>query len=193
MLEPEELNNWLSEHVRAATTTAEALSFFDSLEAVPLEMMSGLWKGAELKTKHPLNGKLKNLGWFGKAFITSDRVHPLVFKGHNEKLFSLNTKFIPAGLMKIISTRNIESLKPLIKKSSQFLKTKQPTARLRMTHFRGVATTTMIYDFLPINDVFRKIDQDTVMGLMDMRDMEDPFFFILKRQKSPGVFLEELL
>ena len=193
MLEPEELNNWLSEHVRAATSTAEALSFFDSLEAVPLEMMAGLWKGAEIKTNHPLNGKLKNLGWFGKAFITSDRVHPLVFKNHNEKLFSLNTKLIPSGLMKVFSTRNIEFLKPLIRKSSQVAKTKEPTARLRMTHFRGVATTTMIYDFLPINDVFRKIDQDTVMGLMDMRDMEEPFFFILKRQKSPGTFLEELL
>ena len=192
MLEPEELNNWLSEHVRAATSTDEALSFFDSLEAVPLEMMSGLWKGAEIKTNHPLNGKLKNLGWFGKAFITSDRVHPLVFKNHHEKLYSLNTKLIPSRLMNIVSTRNIEFLKPFIK-SGPFLKTKQPTARLRMTHFRGVPTTTMIYDFLPINDVYRKIDQDTVMGLMDMRDMEEPFFFILKRQKSPGIFLEELL
>lgn len=191
MLEPEELNNWLSEHVRAATSTAEAISFFDSLEAVPLEMMAGLWKGAELKTNHPFNGKLKNLGWFGKAFITADRVHPLIFK-HNEKLFSLNTRLIPPGLLKIASTRNVEFLKPLLNKTSLLLKTGQPSARLRMTHFRGVATTTMIYDYLPINDVFRKIDQDTVMGLMDMRDMEEPFFFILKRQKSPGSLLEEL-
>lgn len=193
MLEPEELNNWLSEHVRSATSTGEALRFFDSLQAVPLEMMAGLWKGAELKTNHTFNGKLKNLGWFGKAFITADRVHPLVFKSHNEKLFSLNTKLISPGLMKIISIRNVEFLKPFIRKSNILLKTNRPSARLRMTHFRGVATTTMIYDFLPINDIFKKIDQDTVMGLMDMRDMEEPFFFILKKQKSPGAFLEELL
>ena len=40
----------------------------------------------------------------------------------------------------------------------------------------------MIYDQLPINDVFRKVDQDAVFGVMDLRGMKSPFFFILRRE-----------
>ena len=41
----------------------------------------------------------------------------------------------------------------------------------------------MIYDSLPINDVFRKVDDHTVLGLMDLKGMKDPFFFVLTREK----------
>ncbi len=51
-----------------------------------------------------------------------------------------------------------------------------------MTEFRGIVTATMIYDRLPINDVFRAADADTLLGLMDMRDMAQPFFFMLRRE-----------
>ncbi len=40
----------------------------------------------------------------------------------------------------------------------------------------------MIYDKLPINDVFRKIDQDAVFGVMDLKGRQSPFFFILRRE-----------
>ncbi len=42
----------------------------------------------------------------------------------------------------------------------------------------------MIYDQLPINDVFRKLDDNTVMGIMDLKGMKDPFFFKLKREDT---------
>jgi hypothetical protein len=40
----------------------------------------------------------------------------------------------------------------------------------------------MIYDNLPINDVFRKVDQDTVLGAMDLKGIPRPFFFVLRRE-----------
>ncbi len=40
----------------------------------------------------------------------------------------------------------------------------------------------MIYDQLPMNDVFRKIDQDAVFGVADLTGMKSPFFFILRRE-----------
>jgi hypothetical protein len=40
----------------------------------------------------------------------------------------------------------------------------------------------MIYDDLPINDVFRKVDNNTVLGVMDLKGMEQPFFFVLRRE-----------
>ena len=40
----------------------------------------------------------------------------------------------------------------------------------------------MIYDSLPINDILRKVDDDTVLGLMDSRFSAQPFFLILRRK-----------
>jgi hypothetical protein len=51
-----------------------------------------------------------------------------------------------------------------------------------MTTYRGKSSATMIYDQLPINDVFRKIDQNTALGLMDLKGVKQPFFFILRRE-----------
>ena len=39
----------------------------------------------------------------------------------------------------------------------------------------------MIYDQLPIIDVFRRIDGTTLLGLMDMRALPQPYFFVLTR------------
>ena len=39
----------------------------------------------------------------------------------------------------------------------------------------------MIYDNLAINDIFRRVDENTLIGAMDMR-RENPFFFILRKQ-----------
>jgi Domain of unknown function (DUF4334) len=36
----------------------------------------------------------------------------------------------------------------------------------------GVVTATMSYDALPINDHFRRVDADTVIGVMDVRSID---------------------
>ena len=45
-------------------------------------------------------------------------------------------------------------------------------------------SATMIYDRLPVNDVFRKLDNNTVIGVMDNKHVKDPFFFKLRRDNS---------
>jgi hypothetical protein len=47
--------------------------------------------------------------------------------------------------------------------------------------YRDVVTATMCYDALPINDAFRKVDNDTLVGVMDLRHLEEPFMFVLRR------------
>lgn len=43
----------------------------------------------------------------------------------------------------------------------------------------------MVYDQLPVNDVFRRVDDDTVLGAMDMRGFSSsPYFFVLHRDHS---------
>jgi hypothetical protein len=41
-----------------------------------------------------------------------------------------------------------------------------------------------VYDHLPIIDVFRRVDDDTVLGLMDYRNFPEPYFFVLVRENS---------
>lgn len=55
------------------------------------------------------------------------------------------------------------------------------TASLRSVAYRGVVTATMVYDSHPIFDHFRKIDDNTVLGVMDRKGDEILLFFFLKR------------
>jgi len=61
------------------------------------------------------------------------------------------------------------------------LRTTRPRARLRMMVHRGKCSATMVYDQWPILDAFRRLDADSVLGLMDARGMARPFFFVLRR------------
>lgn len=54
-------------------------------------------------------------------------------------------------------------------------------ARLRMVEYRGASTATMIYDDHPVIDHFRKIDDDTALGVMDRKGDVAPLFFRLTR------------
>ena len=42
----------------------------------------------------------------------------------------------------------------------------------------------MIYDQMPVNDVFRKLDDNTVLGVMDQKGIDIPFFFKLSREET---------
>ncbi len=50
-----------------------------------------------------------------------------------------------------------------------------------MIEFRGKSSATMIYDEKPINDHFRKISENMVLGIMDLKSIVQPYFFILER------------
>jgi hypothetical protein len=174
------------EQLRALETRAstdEALAFFDALPPVRVMEMFGSWRGSGLRTGHPLDGLLEIFGWHGKRFEGPEDVHPLVFDGPDGSVFSINPSLIPLGL----AVRHPKAVRhPIVSGLCRLLRfavrTKKPRARLRMTEYRGVVSATMIYDALPINDVFRKVDDNTVVGAMDFRLIRQPFFFVLRRE-----------
>lgn len=55
-------------------------------------------------------------------------------------------------------------------------------ATLRRVEHRGVATATMVYDRHPIFDHFRRVDERTVLGLMDRKGEPVPLMFYLRRR-----------
>lgn len=166
------------------TTTEQALEAFDALEPVDLDFMLGSWKGEGFVTDHPLDGLLESYHWYGKRFDSPEDVHPLVFRTLRGKLACVNPFFTSptlqmAGRLPIPKSNLIGRLFQLM---IPLFATSKSKARLRMTTYRGQSTATMIYDQLPVNDIFRKIDDNTVFGLMDLKGLERPFFFVLRRE-----------
>jgi hypothetical protein len=92
------------------------------------------------------------------------------------------------GLATRIPAVKNQNLRGLINALSPALRTRTAKARLRTMRYRDVDTATMIYDQLPINDVFRRLDgvagSDAVIGAMDLRGLSRPYFFVLRRDDS---------
>ena len=64
------------------------------------------------------------------------------------------------------------------------VETTKHRARLRDLEYRGVVSVAMVYDHLPIIDMFRQVDANTLLGVMDQRGMEQPYFFVLTRDTA---------
>jgi hypothetical protein len=172
---------WLKAH-RSGVAPEEALAFFDGLPPVPAADMLGRWRGSGLPTGSRLDGLLEAYGWYGKEFLGAEAVHPLLFRGRGGRPHPVDPAWLPlallrdhAGLAKLWPVRTaFGRLRPL-------LYTHRPAARLRTIEHRGVSTAAMVYDALPIIDVFRRVGPDTVIGAMDMRGLPAPFLFLLER------------
>ncbi|MEA5568284.1 DUF4334 domain-containing protein [Anabaena sp. UHCC 0399] len=163
------------------TTTEKALELFDALEPVNLDFMLCRWQGSGLHTDHPMDGLLEISNWYGKEFIDSENVHPLLFLDNQGKIFQVAPNpTLMNWVLKLPIPKN-NSLKPLLVSINSLLKTDKSQARLRMMEYRGTVSATMIYDYLPIHDSFRKVDENTVLGIMDYKMLPQPFFFVLKR------------
>lgn len=163
---------------------AEALAVYDTLSPVEAEAMVGAWRGAGIPTGGPFDGLLENLGWHGKRFESTESVHPLVFAGAGGRLVNVDPGRVPLGLAARHGQRftgrataiGFRMLLPL-------LATRRPRARLRPVAYRGLTSAAMVYDQLPIIDAFRAVDDDTVVGAMDLRGLPEPYLFTLRRER----------
>lgn len=164
------------------TDVKTLFEIFDELEPASIDQVTGRWRGEEFITGHFMEGALESSGWYGKEFKSREEVHPLLYfkDAKRTKTFALNpawASFHPfvLGLMKTSAAHFIvRLLRPIVQN-------KKHTARLRMIEYRGKSSVTMVYDVLPIMDMFRRLDAHTLLGVMDMRGMDMPYFFLLRR------------
>ena len=174
-------DRWLAEH-REGVDGGEALAWFRALPPVSPDQMIGRWRGSGLPTGSPLDGLLEAYGWYGKEFLDAETVHPLLF-GTRSGPRPLNPALIPVSVLRdrpgLAHSRAARlaftAVRPL-------LTTTQPKARLRVVDHHGVGTAAMVYDALPIIDVFKQVSLDVRLGLMDLRGLPEPFFFVLRRE-----------
>lgn len=167
--------------VETGTTRAEALALFDALPPLGVDELLGAWAGRGIPTGHPFDGLLEALGWYGKRMQTPERVHPLVFRAGRRRV-AITPTWLPLRLAlrvapvvpRGLAARAFALVRPL-------MATSRPQARLRMVEHRGVVSAAMVYDRQPIVDAFRRVDDATVLGVMDVRGDDRPYVFVLRR------------
>ena len=163
---------------------ASALALFDDLPATGVDELLGEWRGSGLPTGHPLDGLLERYGWWGKRFEGPDDVHPLVFEDASGR-FSVDPAGVPLALVaRAGGLLRQEPLALVVRRFRRLRRTTRPKARLRVIAYRGMVTGTLVYDALPVLDHFRRVDEDTLLGAMDARGLDAPFFFVLRREPS---------
>ncbi|GAB2657122.1 DUF4334 domain-containing protein [Nocardia goodfellowii] len=131
-------------------------ALWHSSEPVRAEDILGEWKGSAFQTGHPLCRALARSRWYGKTFVSLAEAKPLICRAEDGTLFS-DTALGGGGEA---SLWNIE--------------------------FRGEVTATMVYDARPVFDHFKKLDDVTLMGIMNGRPdlvLADGqhFYFLLER------------
>ncbi|PWE52933.1 hypothetical protein DEM27_27995 [Metarhizobium album] len=158
---------------------------FRHLQAIaPVELV-GLWKGRGIATGHPFDGVLENLGWFGKRFAPDLRADALLFKSGERRLIAINPSLVPVGLaLRFHRFGRTRAARNLFSYLQRRLTAQGPVATLRLLPFEGVSSAAMVYDHNPIADYFRRIDADTVMGMMVIKGDDRRFFFELERVKE---------
>lgn len=162
------------------TDPETALAFFDRLPAVACAEITGRYRGRELRTGHPLEGLLEASGWYGKQFDDIDHVHPLLFRSPGGDIFPVDPRRMPLGIAPKVPAAVVARADTLIGALRPALRTSRHRARLRAVEHRGVVTAAMVYDHLPIIDAFRRVDADTLLGVMDLRGAA-PYLFVLTR------------
>ena len=135
---------------------ADLDALWADLATVTVEEMLGAWRGGDFDTGHPASGLLTALRWHGKRFDSVLEGHPLICVGEDGELYS-HTKAAAGG-----------------------------HSSLWEVGFRGETTATMVYDAMPVFDHFKKVDDDTVMGIMNGKleayfGAPDLYYFWLER------------
>ncbi len=163
-----------------------ALEVFRSLPPIAPRELVGLWKGHGIPTRHPFDGVLENLGWFGKRFTPDMRADALLFRSGDQTLVAVDPKWIPLRLaLRFHEVGRMRVARNLFSYLQRRLRAKGPVASLQTMVFGGVESAAMVYDHQPIVDHFRRIDADRIMGAMTIKGDERIYFFELQRVDGP--------
>lgn len=135
---------------------AELDALWADLATVEVEEVFGPWRGGDFSTGHIASTVLEKVSWHGKRFDGPLAAVPLVCRGEDGELYS-NTEAGGGG-----------------------------EASLWPVAFRGEVTATMVYDRLPVLDHFKRVDDDTLMGIMNGKldsafGVKDLYYFWLER------------
>ncbi|MBM7808773.1 hypothetical protein JOD57_004610 [Geodermatophilus bullaregiensis] len=170
---------------RGGATPAAVLALADRLPGVGVAGLVGRWRGTELPTGSPLDGLLTAYRWWGKEVVDAETVHPLLFPDRAGRPRPVQPALAPLTVLRrapgLVRSRPARLAFAVAR---PLLTTRRPAARVRTVEHRGVLTAALVYDRLPVVDVFRQVTPDRLLGLMDARGLPGPYAFVLERERS---------
>jgi len=172
--------------LRHGATPERALRFVDRLPGVPVDAMLGRWHGAGWHTGHPWDGLLEAFGWYGKEFRSADDVRPLLVRDAAGNPRPVDPALVPVGLLRRRpELGRTAAARGAFRAVRPFLGRGRSAGRLRMMEHRaiehGVVTAALVYDDVPVIDLFRRVTADLVVGAADIRGHAAPLLFVLRR------------
>ncbi len=143
----------------ASASPTDLDALWADLSVLGVEDMLGAWRGSDFATGHPASALLEKIGWHGKRFDSPVDGHPLICRGEDGALYS-NTAAAGGG-----------------------------HSSLWQIVFRGESTATMVYDAMAVFDHFKRVDDSTVMGIMNGKleavfGTADHYYFWLERDHA---------
>jgi hypothetical protein len=126
------------------------------LAPVTVDEILGAWRGGDFSTGHIASTVLEQVRWHGKRFDGPLDAKPLICRDEDGELYSN----LAAG--------------------------GGAEASLWPVEFRGETTATMVYDAMPVFDHFKRVEADTLMGIMNGKlesafGVKDLYYFWLER------------
>jgi hypothetical protein len=126
------------------------------LAPVTVAEILGPWRGGDFSTGHIASTVLEKVRWHGKRFDGPLDAKPLICRNEEGELYS----DLAAG--------------------------GGAEASLWPVEFRGETTATMVYDAMPVFDHFKRVDELTLMGIMNGKlesafGVKDLYYFWLER------------
>ena len=122
------------------------MPLFEKLEPASAEFMIGTWKGGKFDSTKP-----DPINWYGKRFVSSTHVEPLLARRPDGTVYSYDNLGV---------------------------------AQLREVVFGGKVQACLIYDKHPMMDYFRKVTDNIVIGLGDIKGRPTDFFFWLEKETA---------
>ncbi|MEY4562252.1 MAG: hypothetical protein RLZZ618_1529 [Pseudomonadota bacterium] len=146
--------------ISSGTAQARLLDLIHSKEAVSAEVLFPLYDQLEPISVEDILGR-----WKGGRFDGGKEPDPIRWYGKN---------FVSASYCEPLLARNEDG--------SVYAFDKLGAAQMRLIEWRGKVSASLIYDSQPIMDYFRKVTDDVIIGLGDVKGKPTDFFFHLTRE-----------
>jgi hypothetical protein len=96
-------------------------------------------------------------------------------------LVSLDPRFLPVRIGMTLPFRRTRAAAMAFRAMSRLIRTSESRAVLQVTKHRGVTTVAMSYLDQPVTDYFRRVDDQTVLAMMELEGDARRYFFALTR------------
>ena len=130
---------------------------------MPCEQLDEFFSGLDAIKADKITGR-----WKGGYFPTGSKTEFflkdfIIFKWHGKNFVNINN--VKAWVFSFLTMK---------------INVPGGGAVLRELEFRNKISTSMIYNCLPIIDNFRKVDTDTIMGIMTIKGKTGLYFYLRK-------------